>query len=167
MRSMQYQLGNWGTISAFVCRHRENKKNRETLYRSVICIIITLAYRLYSLWLLIKKRIYIMSSDDRWPVTLIMCKLCCTKSEIPAILLLKFHVFWDGTSCLHLQGHTVDILTLKKKNLLSFLISLSIFQLTRCDIPQDLNFELNSSTIFMESFPNIHFKSPFIFSFTT
>ena len=27
MRGMQQQLGNWGTISAFACRHRETKKN--------------------------------------------------------------------------------------------------------------------------------------------
>jgi hypothetical protein len=104
-----------------------------------------------------------MSSDDWWPVAPIMCKLCRTKSEIPAVLLLKVHVFWDVTSCLHLQGHTVDILTLKKKNLQSYLISVSIFQLTWCDMLQNLNPELNSSNILMESFPDIHFKSPFIF----
>ena len=27
MRGMQQQLGNWGTISAFACRHKETKKN--------------------------------------------------------------------------------------------------------------------------------------------
>jgi len=27
MRGMKQQLGNWGTISAFACRHRETKKN--------------------------------------------------------------------------------------------------------------------------------------------
>ena len=27
MIGMQQQLGNWGTISAFACRHRETKKN--------------------------------------------------------------------------------------------------------------------------------------------
>ena len=27
MRGMQQQLGNWGTISAFACRHTETKKN--------------------------------------------------------------------------------------------------------------------------------------------
>jgi len=84
-----------------------------------------------------------MSSDDRWPVAPMLCKLCRTKSEILSVLLLKVNVFWDVTSCLHLQGHTVDILTLKKKKLRSFLISLSIYQLTRCDIPQDLNLKLN------------------------
>ena len=34
-----------------------------------------------------------MSSDDWWPVAPIMCKLCRTKSEIPAVLLVKVHVF--------------------------------------------------------------------------
>ena len=30
MRGMSQQLGNWGTISAFVCRHRETKKIVDT-----------------------------------------------------------------------------------------------------------------------------------------
>jgi len=85
-----------------------------------------------------------MSSDNRWPVAPILCKLCRTESEISSVLLLKVRVFWDVTSCLHLQGHIVDILTLKKKKLRSFLISLSIYQLTRYDIPQDLILEWNS-----------------------
>ena len=63
-----------------------------------------------------KEKVDKMSSDDSWHVALIMCKLCPTKSEIPVVSLLKVHVFWD-VMCLHLQGHTVDILTLKKKKL--------------------------------------------------
>jgi hypothetical protein len=140
-------------------------RHSNTWYRNVLFIIITLAYKLYFFWLIIKFKKKVV-----WRLVAcgpIMCKLCRTKSEIPAVLLLKVHVFWDVTSRLHFQGHTVDILTLKKKNLQSFLISVSIFQLIWCDMLQDLNPELNSSNIFMESFPDIYFKSPFIFWVTT
>jgi hypothetical protein len=45
-------------------------RHSNTWYRSVLCTVITLAYRLYSSWLLIRKIIHIHMENNQWRVML-------------------------------------------------------------------------------------------------